>query len=341
MEQGAILQVQDAVKTFVVRRRSLRQVRMTALDGVSISVRRGETVGLVGESGSGKSTLGRCVLHLLDLDRGKVIFGGQEIQRLSDREFRPLRAKLQMVFQNPIASFNPMMTIGQTLLDAMRLIKDMSAQDKRQRALTLLDQVQLDERFIRLYPYEMSGGQLQRVALARALAPRPDFVFLDEPTAALDMSIRGQIINLLLQLQRQSELSFVFVSHDLRVIRYVADRIYVMYLGEIVETGEKQQLFTAPRHPYTRSLLAATHIGQIDRRRTRYSSALSGEVVQKEEDYRGCKLYGRCRYALERCANEPQVLEEIRPGYWVRCWRAGELEDTDWQKDRLITRLSV
>jgi oligopeptide/dipeptide ABC transporter ATP-binding protein len=341
MEQDTILQVQDAAKTFVVRRRSLKQVRMTALDGVSITVRRGETVGLVGESGSGKSTLGRCVLHLLKLDQGKVIFEGQEIHSVSEKEFRPLRAKLQMVFQNPITSFNPMMTIGQTLLDAMRLVKDMSAQEKRQRVLTLLDQVQLDERFVRLYPYEMSGGQLQRVALARALAPGPDFVFLDEPTAALDMSIRGQIINLLLQLQRQSELSFVFVSHDLRVIRYVADRIYVMYLGEIVEMGDKQQVFTAPLHPYTRSLLAATRIGQVDRRKIQHGSALSGEVVQTGEDYRGCKLYGRCRHALERCARETQVLEEIRPAHGVRCWRAGELEDTDWQEDRLITRLSV
>jgi peptide/nickel transport system ATP-binding protein len=155
------------------------------------------------------------------------------------------------------------------------------------------------------------------------------------------MSIRGQIINLLLQLQRQSELSFVFVSHDLRVIRYVADRIYVMYLGEIIETGEKRQIFTTPLHPYTRSLLAATLIGQVDRKKIQASSALSGEVVHREQDYRGCKLYGRCRYAQERCAREPQVLEEIRPAHWVRCWRAGELAETDWQKDRLITRLSV
>jgi oligopeptide/dipeptide ABC transporter ATP-binding protein len=341
MEQDVILQVQDAVKTFVVRRRSLRQVRMTALDGVSITVRRGETVGLVGESGSGKSTLGRCVLHLMKLDQGRVIFEGQEIQDLRGHEFRPLRARLQMVFQNPITSFNPMMTIGQTLLDAMRLVRDRSPEEKKQRVLTLLDQVQLDERFVRLYPYEMSGGQLQRVALARALAPGPDFIFLDEPTAALDMSIRGQIINLLLQLQRQSELSFVFVSHDLRVIRYVADRIYVMYLGEIIEAGDKQQVFTTPLHPYTRSLLAATLIGQVDRQKIQASSALSGEVVHQEQDYRGCKLYGRCRYAQERCAREPQVLEEIQPAYRVRCWRAGELAETDWQEDRLITRLSV
>jgi oligopeptide/dipeptide ABC transporter ATP-binding protein len=341
MPQDVILQVQDAIKTFVVRRRSLRQVRMTALDGVSITVRRGETVGLVGESGSGKSTLGRCVLHLMKLDQGQVTFEGQEIQNLRGHEFRPLRAKLQMVFQNPITSFNPMMTIGQTLLDAMRLVRDRSPEEKKQRVLTLLDQVQLDERFVRLYPYEMSGGQLQRVALARALAPGPDFIFLDEPTAALDMSIRGQIINLLLQLQRQSELSFVFVSHDLRVIRYVADRIYVMYLGEIIEAGDKQQVFTTPLHPYTRSLLAATLIGQVDRQKIQASSALSGEVVHQEQDYRGCKLYGRCRYAQERCAREPQVLEEIQPAHRVRCWRAGELAETDWQEDRLITRLSV
>ncbi len=331
MGDDTILTVEDAVKTFTVRRRSLQRVRMTAVDGATVTVRRGETVGLVGESGSGKSTLGRCILHLMQLDQGKIIFEGQEIQALRERDFRPLRSRIQMVFQNPLTSFNPMLTIGQTLLDAMRLVADLSTQEKRQRVLALLDQIQLDERFAGLYPYEMSGGQLQRVALARALAPNPDFIFLDEPTAALDMSIRGQIVNLLLQLRRQGNLSSIFVSHDLRVIRYVADRIYVMYLGQIVEAGEKHQVFTTPHHPYTRSLLAATLIGQTDREKIQRRSAVSGEVVQKAQDYHGCRLYGRCRFSQEACAREPQVLREIQPAHWVRCWRAEELARTGWQ----------
>ena len=219
MTSEDVIVIQNAVKAFTVRRRSLKRTSLTAIDDVSLTVRRGETIGLVGESGSGKSTLGRTILRLLELDSGKILFEGQEIQGLSERAFQPLRAKMQMVFQNPATSFNPAMTIGQTLIDAMRLAGHLTVQQKEQRALGLLDQVQLDERFVALYPYEMSGGQLQRVALARALAPQPDFIFLDEPTAALDMSVRGQIINLLLRLQRESSLSFIFVSHDLRVIR--------------------------------------------------------------------------------------------------------------------------
>ncbi len=330
MNSEDMLVVQNAVKVFTVRRRSLKRVSMTAVDDVSLTVRRAETVGLVGESGSGKSTLGRAILRLLDLDGGKILFEGQEIQGLSEREFRPLRAKTQMVFQNPATSFNPTMTIGQTLMDAMRLARHLSVRQKEQRALALLDQMQLDERFVALYPYEMSGGQLQRVALARALAPEPDFIFLDEPTAALDMSVRGQIINLLLSLQRKSSLSFIFVSHDLRVIRYIADRVYVMYLGQVVETGSKHAVFETPHHPYTRALLAATLIGQAERSKIRHAGMLAGEVSQRAPDFAGCKLYGRCRYATDRCIREPQALRAIAPHHWARCWRAEELAQSGW-----------
>ncbi len=328
-----LLTVEHAVKTFKVRRRSLRQVLMTAVDDVSLSVKRGETVGLVGESGSGKSTLGRAMLHLHELDSGTIRFQDQEIQSMKEREFRPLRRKLQMVFQNPATSFNPMMTIGQTLLDVMRMMKDMSEADKHARVLELMEQIHLDERFIGLYPYEMSGGQLQRVALARALAPKPEFIFLDEPTAALDMSIQGQIINLLLQVQRQSEVSFVFVSHDLRVVRYMANRVYVMYLGQVVEHGPKRQVFETPRHPYTRALLAATLIGRTDRQQQARRAALSGEAVLHQADSVGCKLFGRCAFSQPRCAKELQVLREIDPEHWARCWRAEELAGTNTQLD--------
>jgi oligopeptide/dipeptide ABC transporter ATP-binding protein len=330
MNADDVLVVQNAVKVFTVRRRSLKRVSMTAVDDVSLTVRRGETVGLVGESGSGKSTLGRAILRLLDLDGGKVLFEGQEIQGLSEREFRPLRAKIQMVFQDPATSFNPTMTIGQTLVDAMRLAGHLTLKQKEQRALALLDQMQLDERFVALYPYEMSGGQLQRVALARALAPEPDFIFLDEPTAALDMSVRGQIINLLLSLQRQSSLSLIFVSHDLRVIRYIADRVYVMYLGQVVETGTKRAVFESPRHPYTRALLAATLIGQAERGEMRRAGMLAGEVTHRAPDFAGCRLYGRCRHATDRCAREPQALRAVAPDHWARCWRAEELAQSGW-----------
>lgn len=264
-----LISVDSAVKTFSVRSRSLRRVRMAALDHVSLDIYPGETVGLVGESGSGKSTLGRAILRLTDLDAGKILFNGREIQNLSESKFRPLRRKLQMVFQNPLTSFNPMMTIEAALLDSMRLVTDLDLRSKRLRVLQLLDQVELSERFATLYPYEMSGGQLQRAALARALAPGPDFIFLDEPTAALDMSIKGQIINLLLRLQRETRVSFIFVSHDLRVVRYIADRVIVMYHGQIVESGDKPQIFSDPQHDYTRKLLSATFVGQAGRARIR------------------------------------------------------------------------
>ena len=332
MDNEPLLVVRDAVKTFTIRQRSLRQARMVAVDGVSLTVGRGETVGLVGESGSGKSTLGRAILHLLSLDSGQIVFEDQEIQNLNEREFRPLRRRLQMVFQNPLTSFNPTMTIGQTLVDAMRLAGSLSPAEKRQRAIELLDQVQLDAQFAMHYPYEMSGGQLQRVALARALAPGPEFIFLDEPTAALDMSIRGQIVNLLIELQRKTQLSFIFVSHDLRVIRYVAHRMYVMYLGQVVETGDKRQIFEFPYHPYTRALLAATRLDRKNRDRIERVGALRGEAVLAAGDSAGCKLYGRCPYAQERCAHEPQVLQEIQPNHWVRCWQAETLARTTWQE---------
>lgn len=328
-----LLKVEDAVKTFKVRRRSLRQVRMTAVDNVTLTVQRGETVGLVGESGSGKSTVGRAILHLHELDSGTIQFEDREIQDLNEREFRPLRRKLQMVFQNPATSFNPMMTIGQTLLDVLRLMEDMSEADKHHRVVELLEQVHLDERFFGLYPYEMSGGQLQRVALARALAPKPTFVFLDEPTAALDMSIQGQIINLLLQIQQESKTGFVFVSHDLRVVRYVADRVYVMYLGQVVETGRKNAVFDSPRHPYTRALLAATLLGRTDRQQMERRGTLTGEAVQRQADFVGCKLYGRCPFGQQRCAVEPQTLRKVQPDHWARCWRAEELAAIGWKSE--------
>lgn len=320
----SLLRIEEATKSFSLRQRGWRRQRVVALDRVSMMLRRGETVGLAGESGSGKSTLGRCVLNLARLDSGRILYQGREIQSLKEREWRPLRRRLQMVFQNPVSSFNPMMTIEETLLDALRQVPELDAPERRQRVGDLLEQVQLGARFAALYPYEMSGGQLQRAAIARALAPQPDFIFLDEPTAALDMSIRGQIINLLLDLQQEEGgPGFVFVTHDLRVLRYVADRIYVITQGQIVESGSRDQIFNAPRHPWTRALLEAAQIGrrrQTGRRRGEAPISLATAPAG------GCRLLARCPHAEERCAREPQVLREIEPGQYVRCRRAEEID---------------
>ncbi len=322
MDDQPLLCVERSVKRYALRRLGVRRSHVAALDGVSLAVRRGECVGLVGESGSGKSTLGRCVLNLTPLDAGRIVFQGQEIQALGERDWRPLRRQLQMVFQNPLTSFNPMMTIEQSLQDALRHTTGMEAAARRNHAQVLLEQVQLDQRFAALYPYELSGGQLQRAAIARALAPGPDFLFLDEPTAALDMSIKGQIVNLLRDLQRRHERALIFVSHDLRSVRYVADRICVMYQGQVVEQGSRAAVFDRPRHPYTRALLAATLIG----RRARAASTAPGGIGEPaERSPEGCRLVGRCPFAQERCRREPQELRPIAPGHEVRCWRSEDL----------------
>lgn len=309
--------VDNAVKQFVLRKRGVANARMTALDHVSITVHHGETLGVVGESGSGKSTLGRAILKLQELDSGRIVFEGTEIQALGHRDFLKYRARLQMVFQNPATSFNPAMTIEAALLDAMQLLQGLTREQKRRRASQLLADVQLGDRFLSLYPYEMSGGQLQRVAIARALAPNPSLIFLDEPTAALDMSVRGQIVNMLCALQRSARLGFIFVSHDLRVIRGVADRIVVMYLGQIVEEAPKAALFERPLHPYTRALLSATKVQATS------GDVLAGEAVLGAA-VDGCRLVGRCPYAMSRCA-EPQALRQVSPGRMVRCWRAEDI----------------
>lgn len=315
-----LLAVEGATKRYPVRGRGLRRAEVTVLDGVDVTVDEGETLGVVGESGSGKSTLGRAIMRLIDLDGGRILFEGRQVQGLGDAAFRPYRARTQMVFQNPATSFNPMMTIEDALLDAMRLLRDRSLADKRRRAAALLDEVELDTRFLALYPHEMSGGQLQRVAVARALAPSPKLVFLDEPTAALDMSIRGQVVNKLRELQHRQRLGFVLVSHDLRTVRYVADRVVVMYMGQIVESAPKPALFAAPAHPYTRALLAATRIGDADAA----AHALKGELAGTAPAL-GCRLAGRCPHALARCTREPQPLRPLGTDRLVRCWRAEEL----------------
>lgn len=324
---GALLRIEEATKTWSLRRRGWRRQRLVALDRVSMTLRRGETVGLVGESGSGKSTLGRCVLNLARLDSGRILYRGREIQALGEREWRPLRRRLQLVFQNPLSSFNPMLTLEETLLDALRQVPALDAAGRRRRVDELLEQVQLGTRFAARYPHEMSGGQLQRAAIARALAPGPDFIFLDEPTAALDMSIRGQIINLLLDLQQQAHgPGFVFVTHDLRVLRYVAQRIYVITQGQIIESGSRDDIFRRPRHPWTRALLEAAQIGR--RRQADAAPAVAGaELSPLTGPAGGCRLLARCPHARERCAREAQILRELAPGHFVRCRRAEELDD--------------
>ncbi len=321
-----MLELIDVTKVFQVRTGILGTEDLTAVDSVSFKVRESETVGLVGESGCGKSTIGKSIVNLININDGKIKFEDMNIAYLKEKDFRRVRKDIQMVFQNPLASFNPLFTIEQSLIDAISLDPSFKSKtEKKEKVSELLEMIKLPVDFAQKRPHELSGGQLQRIGLARALAPNPKFVFLDEPTSALDMSIRGQIVNLLLDLQDVFKTSYLFVTHDLRVIYFVADRVLVMYLGEIVETGSRDMIFHTPLHPYTHGLLAATLIGREDVEEVLHISKLKGEVVESQEAKGGCKLYSRCGYARERC-KEKQVLREVEEGHWVRCWRAEELQ---------------
>ena len=321
-----ILEVTGLRKTYSIRRGLMQRESFAAVSDVSFRVRHGEILAIVGESGCGKTTIGKSILRLIDADQGSIRFQGKEISHLSQREFRKYRHYLQMVFQNPLSSFNPMISISRAIMEPLMLREDMSLAERRAEADRLLEKVELDTAFAKLYPRQLSGGQLQRVGIARAIALQPSLIFLDEPTSALDMSVRGQIVNLLLDLQAKHGLSYILVTHDLRLVRKMADRVMVMYNGEVVEEGNCDEMFLRPLHPYTKGLLAATKMGGGLGNRGHHNLYIQGETeIDTTGHYIGCKLYGRCLSAQERCAKEPQVLREILPARKVRCCRALDL----------------
>jgi oligopeptide/dipeptide ABC transporter ATP-binding protein len=304
------MRVNDLHKEFRMR----RGATVTAVDRISFELAAGETIGLVGESGCGKSTVGRCLLRLLNPDGGRIEFAGAEIQRLSQRELRPFRPRMQMVFQDPLGSTNPAFTVETTLDDALRQVTP-SRSTRRRRIPTLLDDVRLDRRFLQRHRNELSGGQLQRVGIARALASDPEFIFLDEPTSSLDLSVRGQIINLLADLQERHRLAYLFASHDLGVIRFLAHRVIVMYLGRVVEAGTAEQVFSAPAHPYTQALLAAAGIADGE-----WPAAFArGEAHRRPGRPGGCIYADRCPFEHDRMDEEPPLLT-VGEGHVARCW---------------------
>lgn len=320
-----ILEVEGLEKTYSIPQGLMRRVSFAAVSNVSLSVRHGEILALVGESGCGKTTIGKSILKLIDPDQGSIRFRGEEISHLSQREFSKYRHHLQMVFQHPLSSFNPMISIEKAVMEPLLLRKEMSSSERRAEVYRLLEQVELDPGFARFYPRQLSGGQLQRVGIARAIALQPSLIFLDEPTSALDMSVRGQIVNLLLDLKVKHGLCYILVTHDLRLVRKMADRVMVMYSGEVVEEGNCDEILVNPMHPYTRGLLAATKIGGDISAVGQANIHIHGETEISAGDYIGCKLYDRCLSAQERCANESQVLMGISGTRKVRCCRALEL----------------
>jgi oligopeptide transport system ATP-binding protein len=292
-----------------------------AVDGVSLDIKRGETLGLVGESGCGKSTLGKALLRLTEPTGGKVIYNGRDLAHLKQNQMRDQRRNLQIIFQDPYASLNPRMTVGQIIGEPIRTFGLSKGGQVDKRVQDLMETVGLNRRFIKRYPHEFSGGQRQRIGIARALAVDPEFIVADEPISALDVSIQAQIMNLMKSLQREKNLTYLFISHDLRAIRHVADRVAVMYLGKIVELGDAKEVYREPLMPYTIALISAVPVPdpQIEARRERI--ILKGDVPSPINPPRGCHFNTRCPYAIAECRTiEPQLVE-IKPKHFAACIR--------------------
>ena len=314
-----LLEVRNLTKHYPVRKGVFSQVsgQVHAVDDVSFSIAEGETLGLVGESGCGKSTTGKAILKLIEPTAGSIVWRGRRIDRLSAGEMRPYRRELQAVFQDPYSSLNPRMRARDIVAEPIRNFEETAADETRERVASLFEKVGLRPDQMVKYPYEFSGGQRQRLGIARALAPRPRLIVCDEPVSALDVSVQAQVINLLMDLQNELKLSYLFVAHDLAVVEHISHRVAVMYLGKIVELTDKQSLFANPQHPYTEALLSAVPVPDPQAQRKRI--ILAGDVPSPVEPPSGCRFHTRCPYAFERCRVEEPPMKEVRPGHVVAC----------------------
>jgi peptide/nickel transport system ATP-binding protein len=316
-----LLEVEGLKKHFPVRSGILRRAiaQVFAVDGVSISLGRGETLGLVGESGCGKSTLARAVLRLIEPSGGTIKLEGNDITHLGKRQLRPYRRQMQIVFQDPFSSLNPRMSAGDIIGEPLQVHG--LARGRTERVDELLGLVGLDPRQRSHFPHQFSGGQRQRIGIARALALDPKLIVADEPVSALDVSIRAQVINLMMDLQQRNRLSYLFIAHDLAIVQHISHRIAVMYLGKIVEEAEKHRLFLEPLHPYTEALLAAVPVPDPNRKRAR--RIVAGDVPSPIHPPPGCAFHPRCPYVMARCRSETPQLREVGPGHLAACHRHG------------------
>ena len=326
---GPLVEVEDLkvwfpIRSGIVLDRHVGDVK--AVDGVSLTIRRGETLGLVGESGCGKSTVGRALLRLYEPTAGRIVVNGRDITTLPEKELRPLRRTMQMIFQDPYASLNPRHSVGRLIGEPMRVHGVASRREVDGRVRELLERVGLPRDAVSRYPHEFSGGQRQRIGIARALALNPDFIVADEPVSALDVSIQAQIINLMESLQDEFELTYLFIAHDLAVVRHISDRIAVMYLGSIVELSPADELYTGPLHPYTISLLSAIPIPDPVVERARRPLLLAGDLPSPANPPSGCRFHTRCPFVQPtRCRDERPELRTLSSGHSVACHWAEEV----------------
>lgn len=293
-----------------------------AVDGVSMKIEKGETMGVVGESGCGKSTLGRTIIRLLEPTDGQILLDGEDITHAKGKALREAREKMQIVFQDPYSSLNPRLTVEEIIKEPLTISKKYSRGELDDAVTELMDRVGIDERLRKDYPHEMDGGRRQRVGIARAIALNPSFVMCDEPVSALDVSIQAQVLNLMMDLQEEFGLTYMFVTHDLSVVKHISKNISVMYLGQLVETSPSKDLFVEQLHPYTKALLSA--IPSTDVHHPMQRIMLKGELTSAINPKPGCRFAPRCPYATEACL-QPQKLEEVRPGHFVSCCRVNEI----------------